>query len=82
MSVKGLQSYWLTPHLNGEKLSTNSPRDIEYVLETLYEYWVDPDEKFCPESTKNQEALQLFFQKVVEIKIDATLSIKKTFCYF
>ena len=25
---------------------------------------------------KNQEALQLFFQKLVEIKIDATLSIK------
>ena len=27
-----------TPHLNGKKLSTNSPWDFEYVLETMDDY--------------------------------------------
>ena len=56
-----------TPHLKGKKLSTNSPWDFEHVLETLDDYWGDPDENFCPEY-KNQMALQLFFQKVVKIR--------------
>ena len=28
----------LTPHFNGKKLSTNSPWDFEYVLETMDDY--------------------------------------------
>ena len=36
----------LTPHLNGKKLSTNSPWDFEYVLEIMDDYCVGPDENF------------------------------------
>ena len=40
-----------TSHLNGKKLSTNSSWDFEYVLETMNDYWVGPDENSYSEST-------------------------------
>ena len=36
-----------TPHLNRKKLSRNSSWDFKYVLETMGDYWVGPDENFC-----------------------------------
>ena len=40
-----------TPHLKWKKLSNNSSWDFEDVLDTMDDYWVGPDENFCPEST-------------------------------
>ena len=68
-----------TPHFNGKKLSTNSPWDFEYVLETLDDYWVDPDENFCPESTRTRWRFNHFSKKWSKSKSDTTLSIKKPF---
>ena len=44
-------STWITPHITGKKLSTNSPWDFEYIFETMNDYWVGPKENFYPEST-------------------------------
>ena len=49
-----------TPHLNRKKLSTNSSWDFKYVLETMGDYWVGPDENFCPESTRTGGTVIIF----------------------
>ena len=48
-----------TPHLNGKKLLKNSPKDV---LETMDDYWVGPNENFCPKSTHPGGAA-IIFQK-------------------
>ena len=45
------------------KISTNSPWDFEYVLGTMDDYWVDPDENFCPESTGTRCTAIIFVRK-------------------
>ena len=62
-----------TPHLNWKKLSTNSPWDFEYVFETMDDYWVGPDENFCPESTKTRWRCNHFFKKWPKSKIKKIL---------
>ena len=77
--VENILGIFTTPHLNGKKLSTNSPWDFEYVLETMDDYWVGPDEIFCPESTATRWRCNHFSKKWSKSKSDTTLSIKKPF---
>ena len=76
---KRTSSSHYTPHLNGKKLSTNSPWDFEYVLETMDDYWVGPDENFFSESTPTRWHCNHFSKKWSKSKSDTTLSIKKPF---
>ena len=62
-----------TPHLNWKKLSTNSPWDFEYVFETMDDYWVGPDENFCPESTRTRWRCNHFSKKWPKSKIKKNL---------
>ena len=76
--------WWITlykPLLiwTGKKLSTKSPWDFEYILETWYNYWVDLDENCCPESTRTRWRCNHFSKKWSKSKFDTTLSIKKPF---
>ena len=77
--VENILGIFTTPHLNGKKLSTNSPWDFEYVLETIDDYWVGPDKNLCPESTRTRWRCNHFSKKWSNSKSDTTLSIKKPF---
>ena len=79
ISVRFSQNKVFTPHLTGKKLSTNSPWDFKYVLENMDDYWVGPDENFCPESTRTRWRCYHFSKKWSKSRFDTTLSIKKTF---
>ena len=68
-----------TPHLKWKKLLNNSSWDFEHVLDTMDDYWVGPDENFCPESTPTRWRCNHFSKKWSKSKFDATLSIKKPF---
>ena len=68
-----------TPHLTWKKLSTNSPWDFKYVLETMNDYSVGPNETFCRESTRTRWRCYHFSKKVVKIKIWHHLEYKKPF---
>ena len=68
-----------TPHLKWKKLLNNSSWDFEHVLDTMDDYWVGPDENFCPESTPTRWRCYHFSKKWSKSKFDATLSIKKPF---
>ena len=74
-----LTCFFLTPHLKWKKLSNNSSWDFEHVLDTMDDYWVGPDENFCPESTPTRWRCYHFSKKWSKSKFDATLSIKKPF---
>ena len=65
-----------TPHLKGEKLSKNSSWEFENALETLFNYWVDPDESFCPESSRTRWHCNHFLKKWSQTKFDTTLGMK------
>ena len=69
----------ITPNLKWKKLSNNSSWDFEHVLDTMDDYWVGPDENFCPESTPTRWRCYHFSKKWSKSKFDATLSIKKPF---
>ena len=71
--------YMFTPHLKWKKQSNNSSWDFEYVLDTMYNYWVGQDENFCPKSTPTRWRCYHFSKKRSKSKFDSTLSIKKTF---
>ena len=79
--ARGAQRFCIldTPHLNRKKLSTNSSWDFEHVFETMDDYWVGPDENFCPESTRTRWRCNHFSKKWSKSKSDTTLSIKKPF---
>ena len=62
-----------TPHLNKKKLSTNSSWDFEHVFETMDDYWVGPDENFCPESTATRWRCNHFSKKWPKSKIKKNL---------
>ena len=64
---------------NEKKLLNNSSWDFEHVLDTMDDYWVGPDENFCPESTPTRWRCYHFSKKWSKSKFDATLSIKKPF---
>ena len=71
--VENILGIFTTPHLNGKKLSTNSPWDFEYVFVTMDDYWVDADENFCPESTRTRWRCNHFSQKWPKSKIKKNL---------
>ena len=66
----------LTPHLKWKKLLNNSSWDFEHVLDTMDDYWVGPDENFCPESTPTRLRCYHLSKKWWKSKFNATLSIK------
>ena len=72
-------TFYDTPNLKWKKLSNNSSWDFEHVLDTMDDYWVGPDENFCPESTPTRWRCNHFSKKWSKSKFDATLSIKKPF---
>ena len=54
-----------------KKLSTNSPRDVNSVLDTINHYWIDPAKYFCPNSSYLSaiyDRFKLMVLKVVESK--------------
>ena len=51
----------------------NSPRDFEYVFETMDDYCVCPDENFCPESTRTRWRCNHFSKKWPKSKIKKIL---------
>ena len=62
---------WLTLHLRIKKLSMNSLRYFNSVLDTINHYWVDPAKYFCPKTSSLSaiyDSLKLKVLKVVESK--------------
>ena len=57
---------WYTPFiLKKNKLSTNSSRDFNSVLETMNQYWIDPAKHFCPKSSYLSAIYESFKSKVL-----------------
>ena len=78
MVLSFIDKYY-TPHLKWKKLLNNSSWDFEHVLDTMNDYWVGPDEFFCPGSTPTRWRCNNFSKKWSKSKFHATLSIKKPF---
>ena len=74
-----IAKFIFTPNLKWKKLSNNSSWDFEHVLDTMDDYWVGPDENFCPESTPTRWRCYHFSKKWSKSKFDAILSIKNPF---
>ena len=50
-----------------KKLSTNSSRDFNTVLDTINYYWIDPDKYFCPNSSSLSAIYDRFKLKVLKV---------------
>ena len=66
-----MASSLFTRHFENKKLSTNSSRDFNSVIDIINQYWIDPAKYFCPESSYLSaifDNFELKFLKVVESK--------------
>ena len=57
----------LTLHFKNKKLSTNSSRDFNSVLDTINQYWIDPGKYFCPKSSYLSAIYESFKSKVLKV---------------
>ena len=53
--------------LKTKKLSTNSSRDFNSVLDTINQYWIDPAKYFCPKSSSLSAIYESFKSKVLKV---------------
>ena len=69
MFVKNDHLSWAlcTLHLKIKKLSTNSLRDFNSVLDTINHYWIDPAKQFCPKSSSLSTIYDSFKSKVLKV---------------
>ena len=56
-----------TLHFKNKKLSTNSSRDFNSVLDTINQYWIDPAKYFCPKSSYLSAIYENFKSKVLKV---------------
>ena len=56
-----------TLHFRIKKLSTNSLRDFDSVLDTINHYWIDPAKYFCPKSSSLSIIYDSFKLKVLKM---------------
>ena len=56
-----------TLHLKIKKLSTNSPRDFNSVLDTINHYWIAPAEYFPPNTSSLSAIYESFKSKVLKV---------------